>query len=59
MEKFFDNVSHDKMISLIMKDDKCGDIVSLIIKFLKSGIPRIDDECKELVIGYTSRRKSF
>lgn len=37
LEKFFDNVSHDKMISLIMKD-------------VKSGI-MIDDEYKESVIG--------
>ena len=50
LEKFFDNVSHDKMISLIMKDVKCGEIVSLINKFFKSGI-MIDDEYKESVIG--------
>ncbi len=50
LEKFFDNVNHDKMISLIMKDVKCGEIVSVINKFLKSGI-MIDDEYKESVIG--------
>ena len=50
LEKFFDNINHDKMISLIMKDVKCGEIVSLINKFLKSGI-MIDDEYKESVIG--------
>lgn len=50
LEKFFDNVNHDKMISLIMKDVKCGEIVSLINKFLKSGI-MIDDEYKESVVG--------
>lgn len=50
LEKFFDNVNHDKMISQIMKDVKCGEIVSLINKFLKSGI-MIDDEYKESVIG--------
>lgn len=50
LEKFFDNVNHDKLISLIMKDVKCGEIVSLINKFLKSGI-MIDDEYKESVIG--------
>lgn len=50
LEKFFDNVNHDKMISLIMKDVKCGEIVSLINNFLKSGI-MIDDEYKESVIG--------
>ena len=50
LEKFCDNVNHDKLISLIMKDVKCGEIVSLINKFLKSGI-MIDDEYKESVIG--------
>lgn len=50
LEKFFDNVNHDKLISLIMKDVKCGEIVSLINKFLQSGI-MIDDEYKESVIG--------
>ena len=50
LEKFFDNVNHDKLISLFMKDVKCGEIVSLINKFLKSGI-MIDDEYKESVIG--------
>ena len=50
LEKFFDNVNHDKLISLIMKDVKCGEIVSLINKFLKSGIMK-DDEYKESVIG--------
>ena len=50
LEKFFDNVNHDKLISLIMKDVKNGEIVSLIRKFLVSGI-MIDDEYKESVIG--------
>ena len=50
LEKFFDNVSHDKMISLVMRDVKCGEIISLINKFLKSGI-MINEEYKESVIG--------
>lgn len=50
LEKFFDNVHHDKLISLIMKDVKNGEIVSLIRKFLVSGI-MIDNEYKESVIG--------
>ena len=50
LEKFFDNVSHDKMISLVMRDVKSGEIISLINKFLKSGI-MIDEEYKESVIG--------
>lgn len=44
------NVHHDKLISLIMKDVKNGEIVSLIRKFLMSGI-MIDNEYKESVIG--------
>lgn len=50
LEKFFDNVHHDKLISLIMKNVKNGEIVSLIRKFLESGI-MLDDEFKESVIG--------
>lgn len=50
LEKFFDTVNHDKLISLIMKNVKNGEIVSLIRKFLVSGI-MIDDEYKESVIG--------
>ena len=50
LEKFFDNVNHDKLISLVMKNVKCGEIVSLIRKYLVSGI-MIDDEFKESTIG--------
>lgn len=50
LEKFFDKVNHDKLISLIMKNVKDGEIVSLIRKFLVSGI-MIDDEYKESMIG--------
>lgn len=49
LEKFFDNVNHDKLISLVMRKVKSGEIVSLIRKFLVSGI-MIDDEYKESVI---------
>lgn len=50
LEKFFDNVNHDKLISLVMKNVKDGEIVSLIRKFLVSGI-MIDKEYKESVMG--------
>lgn len=50
LEKFFDNVSHDKLITLVMKNVKSGEIVSLIRKFLVSGI-MINDEYRESVIG--------
>lgn len=50
LEKFFDTVDHDKLISLVMRDVKSGEIVSLIRKFLVSGI-MMDNEYKESVIG--------
>lgn len=50
LEKFFDTVNHDKLITLVMRDVKSGEIVSLIRKFLVSGI-MIDDEYKESIIG--------
>ena len=50
LEKFFDTVNHDKLISLVMKDVKSGEIVSLIRKYLVSGI-MIDNEYKESVVG--------
>lgn len=50
LEKFFDNVSHDKLITLLMKNVKDGEIISLIRKYLVSGI-MIDKEYKESIIG--------
>ena len=38
LEKFFDNVNHDKLISLIAKTISDGDVVSLIRKFMQSGV---------------------
>ena len=50
LEKFFDTVNHDKLISLVMKGVKSEEIVSLIRKFLVSGI-MIDNEYRESVVG--------
>lgn len=50
LENFFDNVNHDKLITLVMRNVKDGEIVSLIRKFLESGI-MIDDDYEESVIG--------
>lgn len=50
LENFFDNVNHDKLITLVMKNVKDGEIVSLIRKFLVSGI-MIDNEYEESIIG--------
>ena len=38
LEKFFDNVCHDKLISIIMKTIHDGELVSLIRKYLKAGV---------------------
>ena len=50
LEKFFDNVNHDKLITIIMRNVKDGKIVSLIRKFLVSGI-EIDEEIHKSTIG--------
>ena len=50
MEKFFDTFNHDKLISLVMKGVKSEEIVSIIRKFLVSGI-MIDNEYRESVVG--------
>ena len=38
LEKFFDTVNHDKLISLLLKTIKDGEVISLIRKYLVSGI---------------------
>lgn len=50
LEKFFDRVNHDKLITLLMKHVKNGEIISLIRKYLVSGI-MINNEYKESTIG--------
>lgn len=50
IEKFFDTVNHDKLMNLLSRSIKDGDVISLIRKFLVSGI-KIDDEYKASIIG--------
>ena len=50
LENFFDTVNHDKLMTLIGRTIKDGDVISIIRKFLVSGI-MIDDEYEESVIG--------
>ena len=38
LEKFFDTVNHDKLISLLLNTIKDGEVISLIRKYLVSGI---------------------
>ena len=50
LEKFFDTVNHDKLITLIGRTIKDGDVISVIRKFLVSGV-MIDDEYEESIVG--------
>ena len=50
LEKFFDTVNHDKLMTLIGKTIKDGDVISIVRKFLVSGI-MIDDEYEDSVVG--------
>ena len=50
LEKFFDTVNHDKLMTLMGKTIKDGEVISIIRKFPASGI-KVDDEYRESVIG--------
>jgi len=50
LEKFFDTVNHDKLMTIIGRTTKDGDVISIVRKYLVSGI-MIDDEYEETVIG--------
>lgn len=50
LEKFFDTVNHDKLISLLTKTIKDGNMISLIRKFLVSGI-MVGEKLEESEIG--------
>lgn len=38
LEKFFDKVNHDKLMNIILRTIKDGDVISLIRKYLVSGV---------------------
>ena len=50
LEKFFDNVPHDKLLRLVSDVVKDGNVVSLVNKFLKAGV-MTDNEYEETTIG--------
>lgn len=50
LERFFDTVNHDRLMNLIARTIKDGDVISLIRKYLVSGI-QTDEGYKESVIG--------
>jgi len=50
LERFFDTVNHDKLMTLIGKTIKDGDVISIIRKYLVSGI-MVADKYEESNIG--------
>ena len=50
LEKFFDTVNHDKLMTIIGRTIKDGDVISIIRKYLVSGIV-IDDEYEDSIVG--------
>ena len=50
LERFFDTVHHDRLMNIFSRTIKDGDVVSLVRKYLVSGV-MIDDEYKESIIG--------
>src|SRR5699024_7007301 len=50
LERFFDTVNHDRLMNLISRTIDDGDVISLIRKYLVSGV-QVNDDYKETVIG--------
>ena len=50
LEKFFDTVNHDKLTTIIGRTIKDGDVISIVRKYLVSGI-MIDDEYEDSIVG--------
>ena len=50
LEKFFDTVNHDRLMTIIGRTIKDGDVISIIRKYLVSGI-MIDDEYEDSIVG--------
>ena len=49
LEKFFDTVNHDKLMTIIGRTIKDGDVISIVRKYLVSGI-MIDDEYEDSIV---------
>ena len=50
LEKFFNNVPHDKLLRLVSDVVKDGNVVSLVNKFLKAGV-FVENEFEETMVG--------
>ena len=54
LEKFFDTVNHDKLMTIIGRTIKDGDVISIVRKYLVSGI-MIDDDMRTLLWEHRKR----
>ncbi|MDE7282321.1 MAG: group II intron reverse transcriptase/maturase [Lachnospiraceae bacterium] len=50
LAKFFDTVNHDKLMTILGRTVKDGDVISIVRKFLVSGI-MVDGEYEDSIIG--------
>lgn len=50
LERFFDTVHHDRLMNLVSRTVKDGDVISLVRKYLVSGVI-INDEYQDSIIG--------
>ena len=50
LAKFFDTVDHDKLMTIFGRTIKDGDVISVVRKFLVSGV-MVDDEYEDTVVG--------
>ena len=50
LAKFFDTVDHDRLMTIFGRTIKDGDVISLVRKFLVSGV-MIDDEYEDTIVG--------
>ena len=50
LAKFFDTVDHDKLMTIFGRTIKDGDVISIVRKFLVSGV-MIDDEYEDTIVG--------
>ncbi len=50
LAKFFDTVDQDKLMTIFGRTIKDGDVISVVRKFLASGV-KIDDEYEDTIVG--------
>lgn len=58
LAKFFDTVDHDKLMIIFGRTIKDGDVISVVRKFLVSGV-MIDDEYEDTIVGTPAGREHF